>query len=158
MNLFIIEEDPVTLVNLRIYLKVRFGLKYKIFSFLNSNEAIRQIDSSTNIVILDYDQGEVNGYEVYKSIKKLNSNTEVILLSTNEEIGDAIEQFEKDKTAHDLPTKKIKEDQHNHFFKFATYPFDVIVNEFGVSKYLVGFIISFIFLGIVLFVSSFFMV
>lgn len=149
MNLFIVDDNELMVTVLRNYLHERFGKDLRIFTFPTGESALKRVDETTNIVILDYFLGEEKGTDVLKSIKKINPRTEVIMLSSNEDMGVAIDSFRKGATDYvvkgDKSSLKITRIIHD----IITYPIRILVKEFGVSKFVAIFLLTFLTMGIV---------
>src|ERR1700741_888299 len=92
-NLFIVDDNPLMVTALRNYLQTRFGASLTISTFLSGASALKEVDRNTGIVILDYVLPGENGNDILRSIKRINPKTEVIMLSSNDEIGTAIDAF-----------------------------------------------------------------
>jgi len=151
LNLFIVDDNKLTVSTLRQYLHNRFGSGLKISTFNDGESCLEKVDKETNIVILDYFMKGKNGLEVLKNIKTINPKTEVIMLSGNEDVALAIETFRAGATDFVIKGagswKKITK-LVNHII---TEPIRLIVKEFGVSKYMAIFLLTFVTLGIVCF-------
>lgn len=93
INLFIVDDNKLLASDLKIFLQNRFGSDLIITTFENGESCLKKIDCSIHIVILDYFMEGKNGLEILKVIKSINPKTEVIMLSTNEDIAIAIETF-----------------------------------------------------------------
>ena len=93
MDVFIIEDDQLQSEMLADHMS-----KYKIFKFhkYDSGEScLRDLDKKPDIVILDYyldkyDKDAMDGIDVLKEIKQKNPETEVIILSAQEQIEVAV--------------------------------------------------------------------
>src|SRR6267143_2028228 len=95
LNLFIINDDKLMASGLKHYLERRFGKDLIISTFSTGESALKKINKDTHMVILDYFLENENGNDVLMSIKKTNPETEVIMLSSNEDMGVAIDSFRK---------------------------------------------------------------
>lgn len=93
INLFIVDDDNLLVLDLKVYLKHKFGEGLNITTFNDGESCLAILDKETHIVILDYFMSGKNGLDVLKAIKTTNPKTEVIMLSTNEEIAVAVEAF-----------------------------------------------------------------
>jgi DNA-binding NarL/FixJ family response regulator len=151
LNLFIVDDNKLLVMDLKNYLQTRFGVSIKVSTFSDGESCLEKVDKDTHIVILDYFMEGKNGVEVLKSIKEINPETEVIMLSGNEDIAVAIESFRSG--ANDYVVKgtgswkKIaKIIEH-----IVTAPIRLLVREFGVSKFMAIFLLTFISMGIAVF-------
>ena len=152
LNLFIVEDNHFPTKSLSHYLRRKFGKKLKISTYFNDESALREVNKDTNIVILDYNKKNGNGIEVLESIKKINPATEVIMLSSNEEIEIAIDAYCKGAIDYVINDKTAWQKIGAIVAKIMMYPVHVLVKEFGVSKFVAIFLINFILVGIVSFV------
>ncbi|CAN5378665.1 hypothetical protein BH10BAC1_BH10BAC1_06580 [soil metagenome] len=157
INLFIVDDNKLLVTDLKNYLQGRFGLGINVSTFHNGESCIEKVDHETHIVILDYFMEGKNGLDTLKSIKEINPKTEVIMLSGNEDIAIAIESFRVG--ANDYVVKgagswkkisKIVE-------QIATAPIRLLVREFGVSKFMAIFLMTFVTMGIAVFIVMHYM-
>jgi DNA-binding NarL/FixJ family response regulator len=148
INLFIVDDNVLMVTGLRNFLNSKFGNSIKISTFLNGESAVKKIDANTNIVILDYFLPGENGNDVLVSIKKINPKTEVIMLTSNEDIGIAIDSFRKGATDYVIKGGKSWKKITSLVYNIVTYPVRILVREFGISKYLAIFLLTFVLLGI----------
>jgi DNA-binding NtrC family response regulator len=148
-NLFIVDDDNLMAVALEQSLINRFGNGIRVTIFNDGESCLKQVNKQTDIVILDYFLEGKNGLEILKSIKTANAKTEVIMLSANEDIILAIETFRAGAMDYVLKGrgswKKITK-LVNHII---TEPIRMIVREFGVSKFVATFFLTFATMGIV---------
>jgi DNA-binding NtrC family response regulator len=93
LNLYIVDDNKSMVLALEQFLKRQFGEKIRITPFFDGESCLKNINSDTDVVILDYFLGEKNGNEILRSIKEINPQTEVIMLSGNESIETAVESF-----------------------------------------------------------------
>jgi DNA-binding NtrC family response regulator len=94
LNLFIVDDDKSMAMTLEHYLNELFGNKLNISTFYDGESCLANINSQTDVVILDYFLKGKNGNEILRSIKKLNPRIEVIMLSGNESLETAVMAFE----------------------------------------------------------------
>lgn len=149
MNLFIVDDNRLMVSTLKEYLQNKFGVSVKISTFNDGESCLEKVDKDTHIVILDYFLNGKNGLDVLKAIKEINSKTEVIMLSNNEDIGLAIETFRAG--AKDYVVKG-----QGSWIKISkavklilTEPIRMLVREFGVSKFSAIFLLTFFTMGLV---------
>ena len=93
INLYIIDDNKLMVLDLKVYLKHKFGEHINITTFENGESCLALIDKETHVVILDYFMTGKNGIDILKKIKTTNPKTEVIMLSTNEKMAVALEAF-----------------------------------------------------------------
>lgn len=151
-NLFIVDSDRNAVNGLQQYLNNRFGTSLNISTFYTGESCLKKIDNNTGLVILAYFLDGIKGNEILKSIKLINPKTQVIMHSSNDDMGIAIDSFRKGATDYvvkgDNSWKKIS----SLVNKIVLYPVKILVSELGISKYLAMFILSFAGLGLIVFV------
>lgn len=153
LNLFIVDDNQLMVKGLRNYLNIKFGVSLNISTFKTGEDALTKIDEHTNIVILDYYLDGKNGNDILDAIKRINPKTEVIMLSSNESIGIAIESFQKGAVDY-----VVKDDQawmklNTLIYTIITYPIRIMVREFRISKYLALFLLVFAVMGIGVYIT-----
>ena len=148
-SLFIVDDNNLMVAALESFLKTKFGDSLHISTFNDGKSCLEKIDEKTDIVILDYYLKGQNGLEVLKSIKAINPKTEVIMLSSNEDIALAIKTFRAG--ANDYVIKGYG--SWKKITKLVAYivtePIRIISREFGVSIFVATFLLTFITMGIV---------
>ncbi len=147
LNLFIIDDNALMLEGLRAYLDKRFGTELNISTYYSGESALKVLGSDTNIVILDYYLDGENGNDILMAIKKINPQTEVIMLSSNEDIAVAIDSFRKGATDYVIKGEKAWRKLTSLIYGILTYPVRVLIKEFGISKYLAMFFFAFACVG-----------
>jgi DNA-binding NtrC family response regulator len=149
INLFIVDDSLQVLTNMRNYLDEKFGRDLNIFTFLTGAHALQKMDKDTSIVILDNDLKNEDGNEILKSIKRINSKTQVIMFGSNEEVGAAVAAFRGGARDFIFKGNKTWKMIAAHVGNIITYPIRMMKREFGVPKYLAAFVVTFLSLGIV---------
>lgn len=149
LNLFIVDDNSLVLTSLRNYLDNRFGKDLNITTFLTGANALEKVDKDTGVVILDYNLEGENGNDVLQSIKKINPKTEVIMFSSNEEIGVAIDSFRKGASDFVIKGDKGRKKISNIILDIITYPVRILVQEFRVTKFVAIFLLTFVTMAIV---------
>lgn len=151
-NLFIVDSDRNAVKGLQQYLIDRFGNSLNIFTFYTGESCLKKIDKNTGLVILAYFLDGINGNEVLKSIKSISPSTQVVMHSSNDEIGIAIDSFRKGAVDYVVKGDKSWRKISSLINQIILYPMHLLVREFGIHKYLAMFLLSFIGLGITVFV------
>ncbi|MFI5141576.1 MAG: response regulator [Bacteroidia bacterium] len=143
LNLFIVDDNKSLVTALKLYLQSKFGISLKISTFNDGESCLESINQDTHIVILDHLMAGKTGVEVLKSIKTINPKTEVIMLSNHADMATAIESFRagavdyivKGPSSWNRVTKLVNQ--------IITAPIRLIVREFGVSKFVAIFFLTF---------------
>lgn len=152
-QLFIVDDDKVMATALKIHLNNRFGNNLDIHTFHSGEEAIKSVCATTDIVILDYFLSGENGNEILKAIKMINPKTEVIMLSSNEDMVIAIHSFRNGASDYVIKGDKAWKKISSLVYKTLTYPIRIMVQEFGLNKYLAMFFFTFLIMGIGVYLS-----
>lgn len=150
-NLFIVDDDKLMVTALKHYLQNRFGADVQISTFDDGESCLKKVDTETHIVILDYFLEGKNGLEVLKSIKAINPKTEVIMLSGNEDIATAIQTFRMGAKDYVIKGQGSWKKITKLVNLIITEPIRILVREFGVSKYMAIFLLTFVTMGVVVF-------
>lgn len=148
INLFIVDDNNLHVIALKNFLQNKFGVSVQISTFSNGESCLKKVDNTTHIVILDYFLEGKNGLEILKSIKAINPKTEVIMLSSNEDIALAIESFRTGATDYVIKGQSSWKKVAKLVDKIITEPIRTMVREFGISKFMVIFSLTFITMGI----------
>lgn len=149
INLFIVDDNKLLATDLKYYLSNRFGVSVNISTFHDGESCLKRIDKDTHIVILDYFLDGKDGLEVLKEIKNINEKTEVIMLSSNENIVLAIETFRAGAKDYVIKGQGAWKKITKIVEYIITEPIRIIAREFGVSVFMATFLLTFITMGIV---------
>ncbi|WP_300570779.1 response regulator [Flavobacterium sp.] len=152
-NLFIVENNPMESNRLVNFLEKRFGNTLTISTFNDGESALKNVNSNTTIVILDYDLKGERGDVLLKEIKKINALTEVIILSSAEDIATAIDAFRKGAKNYVIKGESATRILYSMIFKIINYPVKILVERFAVNKILAIFLTYFIFIGILVYLG-----
>jgi DNA-binding NtrC family response regulator len=152
INLFIVDDNKSLVTALKQFLENKFGPNINISTFYDGESCLEKINQYTDIVILDHFLNGKNGLEVLKEIKEINPKTEVIMLTSNEDIALAIQSFRAGAKDYIVkgPSSWKKLTKLVHYV--ITAPIRIIVREFGVSKFVAIFLLTFLTMGVVVFI------
>ncbi|HAY3552820.1 response regulator [Elizabethkingia meningoseptica] len=88
LKFFIVDDDKFCATVYEQYLK---NNHYEdITSFNNGEECLDELHQKPDIIFLDHNMEELNGFEVLKKIKRYNPNIYVIMVSAQENIDTAV--------------------------------------------------------------------
>lgn len=149
INIFLVDDNKLMVTDLKHFLGNRFGADLNISVFNDGESCVAKIDKDTHIVILDYFLDGKNGLEVLKLIKAINPKTEVIMLSSNEDIVLAIDTFRNGATDYVIKGNGSLKKISKLVYRIITEPIRIIIREFGVSKYMAIFLLTFVLMGVV---------
>lgn len=150
-NLFIVDDNKLMVTDLRNYLKDRFGEGIVVSTFSDGESCLERINGDTHIVILDYYLQGDNGLEILKRIKILNPKTEVIMLSANEDVGIAVELFRNGATDYVVKGRGSWKKITGDVYRILTEPIRLFVKEFGVSRFIAAFFLTFLTMGLIVY-------
>ncbi|MDZ4752107.1 MAG: response regulator [Flavobacteriales bacterium] len=153
INLFIVDDDQEVIVGLRRFLDQKFGNNINITEFNDGSIALRRVNQSTDIVVLDYQTEKRSEEHLIKEIKAINPKTQVIVLSTNENIGIAVDSYRNGANDVALVGVNAKSKISTMIYDVITFPIRLIVREFGVSKFVAIFLLTFITIGVIAVIS-----
>lgn len=149
LNLFIVDDNASLANSLQLFLETKFGNELNINTFNDGESALKMVDASTNIVILDCNLNDMNSNVVLKKIKQINAKTEVIMLTSNADIEIAINAFKNGATDYIVKGKNSFGKIRLLVENIVTYPIKFLVREMKISKFLAIFLLTFITMGIV---------
>lgn len=89
MKIFIVEDDKFYLELLRYHLEL--NPEYEVFTFNNGLDYLKALRDKPDMVCLDYGLPDFSGDELLKRTKISSKNTEVIIVSGQEDVGIAIQ-------------------------------------------------------------------
>lgn len=89
VKIFIVEDDPVYQKLLRYITEMNPDHEVKVFS--NGKDCIAHLNENPAVVTLDYTLPDISGAEVLKAIKDNNPETNVIVVSSQEDINTAVD-------------------------------------------------------------------
>lgn len=97
-KIFIVDDDVLYLTMLQDFLKEQFSYQTEVFK--TGEDCLKSLHMHPDIVILDYNLNSVseeaaNGMEILKTIKKTSPNTKIIMLSSQESYGVALQTVQK---------------------------------------------------------------
>lgn len=148
LNTFIINNNPTMVTQIRDHLTRRFGNVLKIYTYRSGRTALQEIDANTRIVILDNCLDGESEDDVKKSIKLKNPDTEVITLTSSEDIANAVGNY-CEMTPSKRQRKQMSAQLSHRIYKIVSYPIYLLVREFGVSKFVAIFLLAWLTIGIV---------
>ncbi|HEX8515511.1 MAG TPA: response regulator [Bacteroidia bacterium] len=151
LNLFIVDDNKLMVNDLKHYLQNKFGQGVRVSTFNDGQSCLEMVDKKTDIVILDYFLEDESGLDVLKSIKSKNPKTEVIMLSSNEDMALAIQTFREGASEYVVKGKGAWSKVAKMVTHIVTKPIRMMVKEFGVSKFMATFLFTFVVMGIVVY-------
>lgn len=90
-NIFITDDDMFTL---HVYEKHIRNLGYtNVTCFESGTACLNELNTKPNVIFLDHEMADVNGFEVLKKIKRFNPNIYVVMVSGQEDMNTAIDSL-----------------------------------------------------------------
>lgn len=149
LNLFIVDDNKSMVTSLKQYLKSRFGGSVNIRTFLSGESAIEKVDKDTHVVVLDYAMEGKDGLQTLREIKEVNPGTEVIMLSSNNDIAVVIESMREGAADYVVKGPNAWRKLSSLITYIINAPFRLMAREFPVSKFCAIFLTTFITMGAV---------
>lgn len=146
-QLFIVDDDNIMAQSLEKHISKKFGNIFNVSVFNSGALALKNLNAQTGMVILDYKLKGENGNEVLKAIKLKNPKTEVVMLTSNEDIYVAIESFKKGVLEFIIKNNQAWKKINSTILTMLMYPVNILIREFGVNKYLAIFLLVFLVMG-----------
>ena len=156
-NLFLLEDNPLSSNRIVSFLESKFPNSLSISTFNTSGELLKAITIDTTIVVLDYDlKGEKSDLFI-QEVKKINTETHVIVLSSDEDIAAAIQTYKDGAKSVIVKGEKAPRQLFSVIFKIINYPIKILVERFAINKILAIFIAYFIGIGIIVYLGMYFL-
>jgi len=97
-NIFVVDDDKMYATMLADHLEEKG--KYTVRTFATGEDCLAHLGENPDFIILDYYldsevPGAKNGLEILKEIKKVDEDTKVIMLSSQEHYGIALQTIAK---------------------------------------------------------------
>lgn len=132
LNLFIVDDDKSMVAALKQYLNKKFGNAINISAFYDGDSCLKNINDQTHVVLLDYFLNGKNGVQILKEIKSLNPKTEVIMLSSHEDIATAIESLQKGAIDYIVKGKNSWQKLYFVMNKIITTPVSIFIKKYRI--------------------------
>lgn len=152
-NLYILEDDVFTSNQIADFLENKFPNSLKIATFTESQTLLKSIDHNTAIVIIDYDLKGEKSDKLLSEIKKIDSKIEVIVLSSKEDIAEAIGALRKGAKKIVVKGENSDRELFSLVYRILNYPVRILVERFKISKILAIFIAYFIIIGVIVYIG-----
>lgn len=89
LKIFVVDDEILYLNIFEQYIR---NLGYdNINTFENGNDCLNNLINKPDVVFMDYNMGNLSGYDVLKKIKRIDPNLFVVMISGQEEIKNAID-------------------------------------------------------------------
>lgn len=159
INVYILNDNVEVAGKLRRYLVKRFGDLLNISLFFSSRSCLRMIDNHVDLVVVDDYLNDSNGnngtpgVEVLKRIKQEHPQTEVIILSSNEDIGTAVDAM-RNGAREVIPNKRGAWQRVMYIIDQTIHqPIRYLVAEYGVTVFVAIFLTTFVTMGVAVYLA-----
>ena len=152
-NLYILEQNTLSSAVLMNFLEKRFSQSLNISLFMDGQSLLKKIDATTAIVILDYDLSEESADELFLAIKNKNKAIEIIMLSSDEEIGTAIDAYQKLPKSFVIKDKNDLNKIQSVLNRIIYFPVKIIQHFFGFKELLAIFIVEVLYISLIVFMG-----
>jgi len=154
INIFILNDNLEVAGKLRRYLKKRFGNLLNISLFLNSRTCLNMMYGQVDMVVVDdylYERGSqgMSGVEVLKKIKDKSPETEVVILTSDESVGLAVEAIKSGVKGYIINRRGAWQRVQALIDRHISQPIKYLISEFGVPKFMVIFLATFAIMGVI---------
>jgi two-component system response regulator AtoC len=158
LNIFILNDEAETAGKLRRYLVKRFGDQLNISLFFRAKSCLRMIDNHVDLVVVDdYLNGKgvpgTPGVGVLKKIKQDHPQTEVIVLSSNEDVGVAVEALRSGARDYILNKRGAWHRIQTIIDSTIKQPIRYMVAEYGVKVFVMVFLLAWGLIGLVTWIA-----
>jgi len=155
LNVFILNDNLEVAGKLRRYLKKRFGNLLNISLFLNSRTCLNMMHGhQVDMVVVDdylYERGSKGtpGIDVLKQIKDKSPATEVVILTSDENVGLAVEAMRVGVKEYIPNRMGAWHRVQNVIDRRISQPIKYLIAEYGVTKFSIIFLSTFVIMGII---------
>ncbi|PCJ65332.1 MAG: response regulator [Bacteroidetes bacterium] len=88
-TIFIVDDEELILKSMkRIFDKLGF---LDVRTFINGTDCVNALSEEPFLILLDYHMEGLNGLDVLRKVKRYNPNTYVIMMSSQEDITNAVD-------------------------------------------------------------------
>lgn len=156
INLYILNNNVEIAGKLRKYLLKRFGNLLNISLFFSSGSCLRMMDDRVDLVVVDdylhaTGGSTASGVEVLKRIKAKNPNTDVIILTSHEDIASAVDAMRNGARDYISNQRGAWQRIQAIIEQVIKQPIRFFVAEYGINTFVLVFMVTFLTMGIAVF-------
>ncbi len=158
INVFILNDNVEVAGKLRKYLLKRFGELLRISLFFSSRSCLKMMSGEVHLVVVDdylYEGANKGtpGVDVLKRIKEKNPKTEVVILTSNEDVGMAVDAMKLGARDYILNERGAWQRIMTIVDQAIKQPIRYFVAEYGVNIFVISFLLTFSLVGIAVFIA-----
>ncbi|MES2681443.1 MAG: response regulator [Bacteroidota bacterium] len=163
LNVYILNDNVEIAGKLRKYLRDRFGKLLNISLFFSSRSCLKMMDNHVDLVVVDdylYEGANhgTPGVDVLKKIKEKNPKTEVVILTSNEDIGMAVDAMKMGARDYIINNRGAWQRILAIIDRRIHQPIRYLVAEYGVAVFVTAFFVTFTLVGVAVYFALRYMV
>jgi DNA-binding NtrC family response regulator len=156
LNVYILNDKVEIAGKLRRYLLDRFGKLLNISLFFSSRSCLKMIDDHVDLVVVDdylYEGANrgTPGIEVLKKIREKHPKTQVVILTSNEDIATAVDAMKLGARDYIMNRRGAWQRILSIIDKTIHQPIRYFVAEYGVNVFVITFFLTFALVGTAVF-------
>jgi len=157
LNFFIIDENRVISDGLRRDLHKRFATQLDISIFNDKESCLKSVKKDVDVVLINSAEevtaNDKNYNPIMTAFKTVNPNVKVITHSTKNDIGTMLESVRLN--SDNAYVEKVRSNARIIMLlnKYVKDPILMLAREFGISKFSAIFLVTFLTVGIVVFIT-----
>jgi DNA-binding NtrC family response regulator len=154
LNVYILNDNAEEAGKLRKYLLKRFGNRLNISLFFNRRSFFRMMDNHVDMVVVDdyhshKHPNEDPSMQVLNKVKAEHPATEVVILTSHENVGTAIDAIKGGAREYILNKQGAWQSVLRVIDQAVTQPIRYLVAEYGVKVFVSVFILVWVILGLI---------
>ncbi|CAN5363418.1 hypothetical protein BH09BAC5_BH09BAC5_21640 [soil metagenome] len=140
LNVFIVDDSKMMVGALKKYLSTQFGSTINVSEFYDGESCIKHIEEYPNVVILDYfldtkQSHKKNGLEILKIIKVKSPATEVIMLTSNDNVFAKEEAMQSGASGYIIKKRSSWQQTQQFIYRSILRSIRQLKSEFGLKEY-----------------------
>jgi DNA-binding NtrC family response regulator len=153
INVFILNDNVEMAGKLRRYLAKRFGDLLHISLFFSSRSCLKMLNRNVHLVVVDdylYEGANKGtpGLDLLKKIKDKEPSTEVVILTSHEDVGTAVEAMRLGARDYIKNERGAWQRIQNIIDERIKQPIRFFVAEYGVNVFVMAFLLTFAAIGV----------
>jgi DNA-binding NtrC family response regulator len=153
INVFILNDNVEMAGKLRRYLAKRFGDLLHISLFFSSRSCLKMLNRNIHLVVVDdylYEGADKGtpGIDMLKKIKDKEPSTEVVILTSHEDVGTAVEAMRLGARDYIKNERGAWQRIQAIIDERIKQPIRYFVAEYGVNVFVMAFLITFAAVGV----------
>ena len=152
LNLFIVDDNRLMAGGLKKYINNFFGNRVNVSTFYTGDSCLQKFDEKVDVVVLDYSfdgkgGNTKNGLDILQTIKQRNPETDVIMLSSCDEMKVVAQSLKYGATDYIIKERNSWDKVCKLLSSNMLASIKRIIPEFSIKKYLLLFFAIFLTIG-----------